>query len=388
MPNLKEDNSVQEEARFLKLDLDSNPSDIGLHTKMDRILEMLSNIQSSLENHKQDTGNQLECLKQENENLKLCLMEAEGQAARMSKNIKKLKQNVQDLEVRLMSHNIVVYNVPEQVNEDIYKTVSDIFLKTLKIPDQLIHSEKHPVAPVQIDVAHRMGKANHKNRPIVIKLVLRRGKDIILQHARNLKGTNISLSEQLPTEMRERRMLQLPKMKALRDQHKSGGSTRIVLAMDKLFVNNALVPSDFESNPLSVDKPEDWTPLSYNSMQHSEVLDFSGSSFQGHMIKIASMDEVKKAYFALLQNFKTAAAHHIMYTYSFSEESSTTDQQVIHQGHSDDGEYGGSQVLTRLFKESKLSNIFLSVSRIHNGPNIGRKRFDLIEACARSVLYN
>ena len=80
-------------------------------------------------------------------------MEAEGQAARMSKNIKKLKQNVEDLEVRLMSHNIVVYNVPEQVNQDIYKTVSDIFLKMLKIPDQLFHSEKHPVAPVQIDVA-------------------------------------------------------------------------------------------------------------------------------------------------------------------------------------------------------------------------------------------
>ena len=178
-----------------------------------------------------------------------------------------------------------------------------------------------------------MGKANHKNRPIVIKLVLRRGKDIILQHARNLKITNISLLEQLPTEMRERRMLQLLKMKALRNQHMSDGSTRIVLAKDKLFVNNALVPSDFESNPPSVD----WTPLSYNSMQHSEVLDFSGSSFQGHMIKIASMDEVKKAYCALLQNPKTAGAHHIMYTYSFSEESSTTDQQVIHQAKSSRG---------------------------------------------------
>ena len=142
-------------------------------------------------------------------------MEAEGQAARMSKNIKKLKQNVEYLEVRLMGHNIVVYNVPEQVNENIYKTVSDIFLKMLKIPDQLIHSEMHPVSPVQIDMAYRNGKANHKNRPVVIKLVLRRENDIILQHARNLKGTNISFSEQLPTEMRERRMLQLPKMKAL-----------------------------------------------------------------------------------------------------------------------------------------------------------------------------
>ena len=107
--------------------------------------------------------------------------------------------------------------------------------------------------------------------------------------------------------MRERRTFQIPKLKALRDQYKSDTSTKIVLSKDKLRLNNTLVPSDFETNPISVE---------YDSIQHSEVIEFSGSSFQGHMVKISNMDEVKRAYCALLQNPKTAGAHHIMYAYS------------------------------------------------------------------------
>ena len=363
-------------------------SERSLHNKMDQILEKLSVIQKSLETHKQETGNELDSLKRENKNLKLRLMETEGQAARMSKDIEKLKKDFEDLEVRSMSPNIVLYNVPEKANEDIYKTVSDFFTKMLKLPDQLVLSERHPVTPVQVDTAHRVGRANHRSRPIVVKLIRRQGKDIILQHAKNLRGTNISISEQLPTEMRERRTLQIPKLKALRDQYKSDTSTKIVLSKDKLRLNNTLVPSDFETNPISVEKLESWMPFEYDSIQHSEVIEFSGSSFQGHMVKISNMDEVKRAYCALLQNPKTAGAHHIMYAYSYTEETPTFDQQFVQHGNSDDGEYGGSRILTRLLTETKLNNIFLAVSRVHNGPNIGRKRYELIEESCRRVLYN
>ena len=244
MPNLNENFCDEEETGFSNLDLDLNTGERSLHNKMDQILEKLSVIQKSLETHKQETGNELDSLKRENKNLKLRLMETEGQAARMSKDIEKLKKDFEDLEVRSMSHNIVLYNVPEKANEDIYKPVSDFFTKMLKLPDQI------------------------------------------------------------------------PKLKALRDQYKSDTSTKIVLSKDKLRLNNTLVPSDFETNPISVEKPESWMPFEYDSIQHSEVIEFSGSSFQGHMVKISNMDEVKRAYCALLQNPKTAGAHHIMYAYS------------------------------------------------------------------------
>ena len=137
-----------------------------------------------------------------------------------------------------------------------------------------------------------------------------------------------------------------------------------------------------------MENPGNWIPFEYDSIKHSEPIEFSGSSFQGHMVKMSRMDEVKKAYCALLQHPKTASAHHIMYAYSFTDETPTFDQQFVQHGNSDDGEYGGSRILTRLLKESKLTNTFLAVSRVHNGPNIGRKRFDLIEESCRRVLHN
>ena len=313
-------------------------------------------------------------------------METEGQSARMSRDIEKLKRDFEDLEVRSMSHNIVIYNVPEQAREDIDKTVTDCFTKMLKLPDHPILSERHPVAPVQVDIAHRVGKVNQRNRPIVVKLMRRKGKDIILQHARNLRGTGISISEQLPSEMRERRTLQIPKLKALRGQHRNDTSTKVVLSKDKLRLNNTVVPSDFETNPISLEKSESWMFFEYDSIRHSEPIEFSGSCFQGHMAKITSMDEVKRAYCALLQNPKTASAHHIMYAYSYTDETATFNQQFVQHGNSDDGEYGGSQILTRLLSETKLNNIFLAVSRVHNGPNIGRKRYELIEESCRRVI--
>ena len=121
---------------------------------------------------------------------------------------------------------------------------------------------------------------------------------------------------------------------------------------------------------------------------NTEVIEFSGNYFQGHMVKISSMDEVKRAYCALLQNPKTAGVHHIMYAYSYTEETATFDEQSVQHGNSDDGEYGGSRILTRLLSETKLNNIFLAVSRVHNGPNIRRKRYELIEESCRRVLYN
>ena len=384
MPNLK-DSCLQEEAELLSPDFELNTTDQALHAKMDKILVLLTEMKDSLESHKVHTGNELESLKSENKCLKLRLMETEGHATRMFKDIAKLKRDFEDLEIRSMSHNIVIYNLPEQDNEDIYKTVTDVMKEKLKIPEHLIQSKTHPIAPVQIDTAHRMGKANSRNRPTVLKLVLRRGKDIILQHARNLRGTKISVSEQLPSEMRERRMLQLPKLRGLCDKHKGDNSMKVVLSKDKLLVNNSVIPPEFEVNPITLDKTEHWKPLSYHSMQQSEIFEYAGSFFQGHMARITSLEEVRRAYCALLQNSQTAGAHHLMYAYRFSQETDSEDPTIVN-GHSDDGEYGGTQILIRLLDNCKLSDVFVAVSRTHNGPNIGKKRFQLIEDSARDVL--
>ena len=49
-------------------------------------------------------------------------------------------------------------------------------------------------------------------------------------------------------------------------------------------------------------------------------------------------------------------------------------------------EYGASKILCDIIKEKGLENIFLAVTRIHNGPNLAKKRFELISSAARKVI--
>ena len=161
-----------------------------------------------------------------------------------------LRSKCEDLQLRSMSHNILIHNVQEERGEDVYKVVCNILLNNLKIPVQLLNSDEHPAAPVLIDIAHRIGKPGWKPRPIVVKFALRRGKDIVFRYVKNLKGQSISISEQLPGEMRERRDILFPKMRNLREQHQGDG-TRVLLSRDKLTINSTPVPSPFKANPLS-----------------------------------------------------------------------------------------------------------------------------------------
>ena len=60
----------------------------------------------------------------------------------------------------------------------------------------------------------------------------------------------------------------------------------------------------------------------------------------------------------------------------------------IESGFSDDEEVGGGSILMRLLESNKLTNIFISVTRVKSGSNIGAIRFKCIENCAKEILLN
>ena len=95
---------------------------------------------------------------------------------RMDSEIARLKAKCEDLQLRSMSHNILIHNVQEERGKN-----------SLKMPKQLLNSEEHPAAPVLIDVAHRIGKPGWRLRPIVMKSALQRGKETIFRYIKILK---------------------------------------------------------------------------------------------------------------------------------------------------------------------------------------------------------
>ena len=76
--------------------------------------------------------------------------------------------------------------------------------------------------------------------------------------------------------MRERRNIMFPKMRSLREEHQGDG-TKVHLSRDKLTINNVPVPSPFRANPLSDVLPGEQTPLPYDALLHSEVVEYSRS---------------------------------------------------------------------------------------------------------------
>ena len=314
--------------------------------------------------------------------MKLKVAEADGKMTRMAVRINDLKNKYEDLQLRSMNKNILIYNIKEQQEEDIYSIVHDVLTTKLKIPEKLIHSEKYPAAPVQVDVAHRIGKPGGRERPIVVQFTLRRGKEIIFSYVKNLRDTGISISEQLPSQMRERREAQFGHFKRLREEHRHHANVRVRLIRDKLLVNNKPVKNCFENNTLQLVHDPQITPIKFKDMVHTEIFEKSQSYFQGHVYTVNTTAEAAAARSALLQDPEVAKAHHISYAYLISDETGET------SGQSDDGETGASEILRTVIEEKKLTNLFLAVSRLHNGPNLGKKRFEIIRTTALDVLEN
>ena len=165
------------------------------------------------------TSKDIDELKKENQHLHLKLAETQGQLCTMSMTVDKLYQKCEDLQVRSMNRNIVIHNIRELPGEDIYETVSDFLQNKLKIAAEYVHSQHNPVAPVQVDIAHRIGRPGTKGRPIVVQLVQHCLKDVIFAHVKNLKGSGIFVSVQLPSELRGRSDVQFSKFKKLKEDY-------------------------------------------------------------------------------------------------------------------------------------------------------------------------
>ena len=197
---------------------------------------------------------------------------------------------------------------------------------------------------------------------------------------KNLKCSDVSISEQLPSEMRERREVQFSHFKHLRDESKHNNNVKIRLTRDKLSVNNKLVPSNFENNTLQMANDPDTTVTKFEDLSGTKTYEHSQSYFQGHAHTVNTIAEAKSSPGALLQNPDVAKAHHISYAYLITNEAGDA------AGQSDNGETGASDISKTIIRERGLNNIFLAVSRCHNGPNLGRKRFEIIKTTALDAL--
>lgn len=117
-----------------------------------------------------------------------------------------MKEEILDLQCRSMRDNLLFYNIKEAQNketEDCVRIIQDICSSELEIMED-----------VSIEIAHRIGKRESgKIRPIVVKFTRFPQRELVRKSAFKLKNTDLSISEQFPREIQDRRKQLLPVLK-------------------------------------------------------------------------------------------------------------------------------------------------------------------------------
>lgn len=134
----------------------------------------------------------------------------------------------------------------------------------------------------------------------------------------------------------------------------------------------------FERNLLPSTTPNS---INYDKLTHSQEIVEKRSTFQAHSLRVQTVNQAAAAKNAIYQNRLLAKANHIMYTYRIGDSGDN-----IEYGFSDDEEVGGGNILMKLLELNNLANIFICVTRIKSGSNIGAIRFKCIEDCAKQIL--
>lgn len=375
-PGIKENNQAMD----VKLDLilsQMNNITLSLVNNTEAINKLVTQ-NDRLTNNFESMAEKANNLQKENEALNMRIKYLDGKSMRNEMKIQDLEENLDMVQWRQMRENLVINNLEENKGENCEEIALAFIKKEMKIPSEQIFSNKNPTGVIRIDVAHRMSRYRAGfNRPLVVKFTMRQAKEYIMSQARKLKGTDFSISEQLPPTMQHRRTVQVERMKRLRQT--AGQDEKVFLLRDKLIKNNSVVDPEFSVDPLSLDG--NYQPIPYESISHTTRLLEKNSVFLGHAYKAQNIKEAKAALAAIYQCPTTATATHNSYAYITSDEDGTPVE-----GYNDDGEWTAGQRLLSELKESNFENCIVIVSRWCNGSMLGPRRFELLTEAAQGAL--
>ena len=147
---------------------------------------------------------------------------------KMIKNMQKVeaeqKERLLDLQCRQMRDNLIFYSIQDEVCAEKLYT---FFEKDLKLMSG---------RGIKLDRIHRLGRYNPtKTRPIIAKFSYYPEREMVRKAAKNLEGTNFSISQQFPKEIMTRRKNLIPTLKSLKD-----AGHRAYISVDKLYVDGKL----------------------------------------------------------------------------------------------------------------------------------------------------
>ena len=292
------------------------------------------------------------------------------------REVESINRRMEKIEVKMCKGSLMVYELDDAKDDNprsSAKTFLTDYLELSFIPE--------------IQTAYRLGKWTGKCRPLFIKLLDPNDTAYIFENVSNLKGKKskadkyIRVTEQTTEKEAEKKKRQreikqenrrLPISHAAELEVKKGeiyiDGTKYIKQVDPPAARRVLLAAEQEK--------QQYRGVNINK-GGEETKD--GSKFTSYTAEAETFEDIKLAYKLIKE--ENLSATHIMCGYRIYGK-----ELHILQDFSDDGEWGGGRRILEVLKKQGAFNIAVFVVRMHDGPNLGKERFEIIQRVAENAL--
>ncbi|XP_041456328.1 uncharacterized protein LOC121408764 [Lytechinus variegatus] len=146
-----------------------------------------------------------------------------------------VNQEIDSLKSYINRENLLFHGIVEgNQQEDVENLLRDFFVEHLRF-------DRASADEIEFQRAHRINSAR-RPRPIIARFLRYKDRAAVFQKAKNLKGSRMFITEDLPLRIRERQRAQLPALKAARSSGKMAYFSRS--EPWKLYIDRVYVPRE------------------------------------------------------------------------------------------------------------------------------------------------
>ncbi|XP_072174589.1 uncharacterized protein [Diadema setosum] len=213
-----------------------------METQIDRVLESIQSMERKFESKIKKLEEKVdEVVKSVNfndQNIQELKTQIPKLESKLKEETEKVNQELDGMQSYISRENLLFHGLPQkEEREDSEKVLRQFFVEHLKL-------EREKVEGIEFQRAHRVNATGitGRPRPIIARFLRYKDRTIVMQNAKNLKGTSMYITEDLPKRVRDLRREQMPAMRAARAAGKLAYFSR--REPWKLFVDRVYMPME------------------------------------------------------------------------------------------------------------------------------------------------
>ena len=327
---------------------------------VDSIENRLDAIDDQLDND----GTQLAIIKNKLERLESSSKTLSGRLIRAETVIQRQQHEITDLRMRSMRDNIIIKTSGPKYKETHEEDTANTVRKFLNDEMRIAGS-----ANISINSSHRMGQAGAGyNRMLIARLPRRDDQNKIFHNASVLKGTDYSITKQVPVEIEERRQFawsEFKQAKADKRPARFDGGTLVVGGEPVVKFKPVALPGT--SKTLQGAAPPDILRGT------SDVFVEGEHRFQAWALPAKCLNDVREGLDQLLQVSELSEATYMPYAYRFADGRSHI------ENFNSDGDMNSGIMMMKILRELTANNVAVFVAHhSHGKPLPRRKKMDCL----------